>query len=305
PETIGNGPWASEVEKTDFSNCYNSGDYFCDTRPDYLNYRWNCDGNGESIVTQHDPNGVPFKSDGKLIMGYSSDACGAVFTEEQIAAMRSNLHTEHASYLQVTEPALPIDPEASVHLTFPVDSQAVQYNDFTLHWDPVPNATFYTVDVSLINNSSFQPRLLTKTVYNATSLMVSGGLPNNRTLFWRVRPYSEWDLCKSTAPQQIGIFKTKDFSATNDLEASVYAELSPNPVNAGYPAQLSLTADDNLEAVLTVIDAAGRKCQEQQVRLSFGENLVEIPTDGLQSGLYIISLQNEKGTILKRLAVAQ
>lgn len=305
PEAIGNGPWANEVEKMDFSNCYNSGDYFCDTRPDYLNYRWNCDGNGESLVLQHDPDGVPFRSDGRLIMGYSSDACGALFTEEQIEAMRSNLYTEHSSYLQVTEAPAPIDPEASVQLSFPLDSQAVQYNDFTLHWNPVPNATMYTVDISLINNNSFQPRLLTKTVYNTTSLTVSGGLPNNRTLFWRVRPYSEWDLCKSTAPQQIGIFKTKDFSATNDLEAAVYAELSPNPVSADYPAQLMLTADDNLEAVLSVIDAAGRTCQQQNVQLSFGENLVEIPTDALQSGLYIISLHNEKGTILKRLAVAK
>jgi hypothetical protein len=66
-----------------------------------------------------------------------------------------------------------------------------------------------------------------------------------------------------------------------------------------------LTADDNLEAVLSVIDAAGRTCQQQNVQLSFGENLVEIPTDALQSGLYIISLHNEKGTILKRLAVAK
>ena len=183
----------------------------------------------------------------------------------------------------------------------PLDSQVVQYNNFTLHWNPVPNATFYTVEVFLYGN--LMPRLFYQTVYNTTSLTVTKGIPNNRTLYWRVRPYNEWDLCRPTAIQELGVFKTKNFSATNDLESVVFAELSPNPVAPGFPAKLLLTSDENMEASLTITDASGRQCQRQTVNLSFGENILEIPTDGLQAGLYTLSLQNEKGTILKRLAV--
>ncbi|MBC7777612.1 MAG: T9SS type A sorting domain-containing protein [Phycisphaerae bacterium] len=292
-----------EVENADSSNSYQAGDYFRDTRADYLNFRWSCNANAESITLQHDPNDVPFRSDATLIMGYSSDDCGAIFTKEQVVAMRSNLHDEHAAYLQVSDAGAEVDDDAVVELTAPIDSQTVQYNDFTLHWNPVPNASFYTVDIYLLKNLA--PRLYTQTVYHTTSLNVTKGIPNNRTLYWRVHAYNEWDLCQPIGTQELGIFKTKNFSATNDLESAVLAELSPNPVAAGLPAKLLLTSDENMEAALTITDAAGRQCQRQTVKLSFGENLLEIPTDGLQAGLYILSLQNEKGTILKRLAVTQ
>lgn len=297
------GNFDPEVEKVDGSNCYESGDFFCDTRPDYLHDRWPCNSDAESYTLQHDPNGVPFRSDATLIMGYSSDNCGAIFTPEQVAAMRANLHDQHASYLQVTEPGAEIADDAVVELTMPIDSQVVQYNDFTLHWNPVPNATFYTVEVFLY--SSLTPRLFYQTVYNETSMTITKGIPNNRTLYWRVRVQNEWDLCQPSDNQQLGVFKTKNFSATNDLESTVLAELSPNPVSSGLPAKLLLTSDENMEASLSITDAAGRQCQRQNIHLSFGENIIEVATDGLQAGLYTLSLQNEKGTILKRLAVTK
>lgn len=295
------------VEKADSSNSYIAGDYFRDTRADYLNYRWPCNSNAESTVVQHDPNDVAFRSDATLIMGYSSDDCGAVFTPEQITAMRDNLQDTnpwgHSEYLQVTEAGPQIEDDALVQLAMPIDSQAVQYNDFTLHWEPVPNATLYAVEVFLFANLS--PRLFYQTVYNTTSVTVTKGIPNNRTLYWRVRAYNEWDLCQPAGDQQLGVFKTKNFSATNDLESAVLAELSPNPVAPGQAAKLLLTSDENMEASLTITDAAGRQCQRQTVNLSFGENILEISTESLQAGLYTLSLQNEKGTILKRLAVTQ
>jgi hypothetical protein len=307
PEILGNDPWSANTEKMDGSNCYDSGDFFCDTRPDYLNYRWPCNSAGESNTLQHDPNNVPFRSDGTLIMGYASDACGAVFSPEQIAAMRSNLQSTadggHAEYLQVSEPGVGIDDDAIVNLASPIDSQTVQYNNFSLQWDPVPNATFYTVEIFLFSNLT--PRLFYQTVYNTTSISVNGGIPNNRTLYWRVRAYSEWDLCQPSDVQQLGVFKTKNFAATNDLESTVLLELSPNPVVSGIAAKLILTADENMEAVLSVTDASGRQCQRRNVNLSFGENVLEIPTETLQAGIYILSLQNEKGTILKKLAVTR
>jgi hypothetical protein len=307
PLFTGNAPWEREVEKTDGSNCYQAGDYFCDTKPDYLNYRWPCNANSESQTVQHDPNDVPFRSDGKLIMGYSSDECGAVFTQEQIDAMRANLQSTnpggHAEYLQVNELGPMIDDDAIVHLATPIDSQTVQYNNFTLQWNPVPNATFYTVEIFLFPNLT--PRLFYQTVYNQTSVTVNKGIPNNRNLYWRVRAYSEWDLCQPADVQELAVFKTKNFSATNDLESSLLAELSPNPVAAGYPAKLLLTSDENMEASLTITDASGRQCQRRNLTLSFGENLLDIPTDALQAGLYTITLQNEKGAIIKRLAVTE
>jgi hypothetical protein len=99
------------------------------------------------------------------------------------------------------------------------------------------------------------------------------------------------------------VFTTKNFSSTNDLESSLLIELSPNPVMQGQAAKLLLTADDNMDAVLTLTDASGRQCYRRSVRLSFGENLLDVPTNDFHSGIYVVTLQNEKGVIIRRLAV--
>lgn len=291
------------VEKMDTSNCYWSGDGFCDTRPDYLNYRWGCDANKQSPTIQRDPNGVEFRSDATLFMGYPSDECASRFSPEQIEAMRANLHSEHEAYILQDPPFGEIDNNAAVQLVSPIDSQNVQFNNLTLHWNPVPNATFYTVEIGLA--PSLSPKFYSKTVFNTTSVTVTGGIPNNRVLMWRVRAHSEWDVCNPNDNVQLGVFKTKNLSATNDLERVALAQLMPNPVVAGLPALLAVTSDETMDAVLNVTDAAGRLCQNQNIRLFTGENNIEIPTDRLSAGLYVLTLQNEKGALVKRLAVTE
>jgi hypothetical protein len=301
PNTVGN----RQVERIDGSNCENAGDYFCDTAPDYLNDRWQCDDNHESEQIQHDPNNVAFRSDATLIMGYASDACTSRFTPEQIDAMRANLQSQHASYLQVTEPGIGVDDELASQLVSPIDSHIVQYNNFELVWSPVPNATIYVVELFLNASMSVTQRLFYKTLYNETSITVSQSLPNNRTMYWRVRTYNEWDVCNPNLNTQVGILKTRNISATNELERSVTAELSPNPIAGGQPAMLSISSDISMNAKLSVTDAAGRICMQQDLRIYPGDNRVDVETASLQAGIYIVSVQNEKGVLLKRMAVTE
>ncbi len=292
-----------QVEKTDGSNCYNSGDRFCDTRPDYLNYRWSCDQNGESYVLQHDPNNVEFKSDASLIMGYASDVCASRFTPEQIMAMRTNIMTEHSSYLQITDPLQEISDNDPVALISPVDTAFVQYNNITFSWNPVPNASLYTVEVALHGNMI--PKFIWETVYNTTTLTVTKNLPQNRLLYWRVRPYSEWDLSKQLAPQQIGVFSTIVTTATNELERVLAADLSPNPIASGTPVNLSLSADKSMDVLLSIADVTGRVMHLEATTIQQGENLLNIQTTKLNAGIYFVSMQNELGRLVKRLLVTE
>ena len=289
------------VEKTDGSNCYVSGDFFCDTKPDYLNYRWSCNQDKESLTLQHDPNGEEFRSDASLYMSYSLDACASRFTPEQIEAMRTNLNTQHSDYLQITDPLQEISDDNPVELISPLDTVFVQYDNVTFSWTPVPNASLYTVEVGLHEN--MLPRIVWETVYNTTTLTVTKNLPNNKLLYWRVRPYSEWDLSKQLAPQQLGVFKTFNTTATNELERKVQADLSPNPVVAGLNAQIVFQSEEPVSAMLFLSDMNGRKVYNQAIQLGSGENLIDVPTDKLSAGLYFVSIQNESGSIVKRLAV--
>lgn len=291
------------VEKLDGSNCDVAGDGFCDTRPDYLSDRWNCNPDKESYVQQHDPNGAAFRSDATLLMGYASDACSSRFTEEQIAAMRANLYDQHASYLQIFEPLPGIPDDAIVELTSPIDSEAVQYNNVPLSWKPVPNATYYKVQVALFSN--FSPIIFSTMVHKSTSLLIDKALPVNRKLYWRVTAFNEWEVCGGNNGAQTGIFKTQNFTATNELERVAAINLMPNPISGGQAAHLLVASSDAMDARLHVTDAAGRLCFQQNIRVLSGDNTIEIPTAGLQAGLYLVTFQNEKGAAVKRLVVAE
>lgn len=293
-----------QVEKADSSNCHNAGDGFCDTRPDYLNYRWQCNNNKESTVVQHDPNGIDFRSDATLIMGYANDNCSSRFTQEQIDAMRADLNIKHDEYIAQPAPFTDIADDLTVGLVSPVDSQVVQYNNVMFTWDLIPGATYYVVEIS--PNAGFAPVVYSKTFTPSTnSVSVTKNILNNWTMYWRVRAYNEWDLCQPYDNAQVGVFKTKNLTATNELEQKIAAELSPNPVAGGFPAILTVTSDETMDAGILITDATGRACFNRQVRLFAGENRVEIPTENLSAGFYVVNLHNEKGAFLKRLIVTE
>jgi hypothetical protein len=70
-------------EYVDGSNCETGGDLFCDTRADFLNYRWPCPYTGNDV----DDHGDIYDPDETLFMSYSYDNCQNKFSQEQMNAM--------------------------------------------------------------------------------------------------------------------------------------------------------------------------------------------------------------------------
>lgn len=300
PNQIGN--WA-KVEKFDGSNCKESGDRFCDTRADYLSYRWSCNGDRESNVVLTDPTGVDFKADATYYMSYSNDACTDKFSAEQIEAMRTNLYDEHTSYLQEWQLGPQIDDAARVQPISPVDTNTVQYNKIDLTWEPVANAEFYTVEVALLPHFPFA--LASRTVHNTTSTTITTINQINKILYWRVRAHSTWDVCQPNNNSPVGVFKTVNLSATNDLERVANIQLLPNPVSAGISAQLLVESSENLDATLQLVDMNGRTIFAKPSPLAFGSNQLDIETNELATGIYSVILQTPKGTVIKKLAIIE
>ncbi len=300
PLTVAGWP----VERTDGSNCYSAGDGFCDTPPDYLNYRWPCDSTGRSTVPQTDPQGTVFRSDGTLIMSYAHDRCASRFSHEQIAAMRANLRTEHKAYLQAAQPAPEIPDALQVELVSPLDSsQVVQYNHIELRWKKLPGARYYVVEVS--RTPTFSQRFFTETLIDADHVVITKPMPNNWTLFWRVRAYSDWDVCQPFSSAQIGSFRTQNLSATSELDRRLAIMVKPNPTSAGWPVRLFVQLEESLSATVSLHDASGRLCWQQQVQFFPGENTFDLPIGGLQAGVYLLSVRNELGAVIRRLVVSE
>lgn len=293
-----------EVEKTDHSNCSTAGDRFCDTDPDYLNDRWACGNDFRSNTVQHDPDGNSFRSDATLYMGYANDACASRFSEEQMAAIRANLKSQHSQYLQITQPLTDIDADAQVQLISPNDTlTAVQYNHIELTWTKVPNARYYAVDISL--TPQFNSIIYSKTLIDENSLVINSALPNNRNLYWRVRVYNGWDVCHANDNAQTGAFRTLNLLGTNDFERLAIVELLPNIQQSGTPVNLNIRSTGGMDVSLKICDAAGRLCYQNQMRVYDGDNQFEIPTAALSTGSYLVVLQNEKGATIKRLAIVE
>jgi hypothetical protein len=124
-------------------------------------------------------------------------------------------------------------------------------------------------------------------------------------LYWHILAYNEWDMCPSPTPLQVGVFKTQNLSGTTWLERNLQFELMPNPVAAGNRANLLISASSSLDGRIVVMDLSGRTCLSIPVELSSGDQQLEIPTENLCTGAYILMLQSEKGTLTKKLAIGQ
>lgn len=275
------------VEYLDGSNCAIAADRICDTKPDYLSYRWDCDGQSNSLVQQKDPSGATFYSDGTLFMSYSNDNCSNRFSDDQIAIMRATLQTEKADWLVNGTPEGDITeiPE----LLSPVGGQLTPFNGTVLQWSAVPNATRYVVQVSRFANFIVKE----VDVVTAGTTYTIGQLPNNLTYYWRVRPFNDWYAC--TELTEDASFKTADISAAAEPDAEGWL-LYPTLLEAGDPINLTIPNSWQHEtARCAVYDQAGHLMWENTLPVGQEIRLLHLPSSEWPQGVYRLVFSSARG----------
>ncbi|MCB0598152.1 MAG: T9SS type A sorting domain-containing protein [Lewinellaceae bacterium] len=300
PNTV---TWANtirQVERVNGSNCSFAGDGFCDTSPDYLNFRWGCNGDGMSPQIQKDPNGVEFRSDGSLIMGYALDNCVTRFTDGQIGAMRANLEEERPGHLVNQTPPVPV---ASNELTpiFPAEGEDVQNGEaFDLQWEPIEGAQFYVVEISRIPTFAF-----TVANYITTNSSVSVGadeLAADKTFYWRIRPFNRYDACVSSS--DVHTFQTADLvSSTSSQETVQGLRIYPNPAKDNQEVALEFASEQASNATVSLLNLTGQALQSRRLEVVPGANRTVISTAGLPKGLYLVRIDANGGANYRKLLV--
>ena len=267
------------VELLDGSNSTYAADGFSDTKADYLSYRWQCNAaNSESTVTQIDPAGQPFNSDGTLFMSYSLDACSDRFSDQQIAAMRANLLTEKIDFLYNQEVPPPVSTNPTTLLA-PDDLEQTPYDYVTLAWASVEGATHYILQTSPSSAFGFlvTEQWLTDTTFTLTNLI------QNKNYYWRVQAVNSHFFCTPLSPKRN--FKTTDaVNAVTITDASSW-HVSPSLAQAGTPILVRTQGAPTGALVLT--DALGRTIWQQNIGNADATYL--IPTTNL-AGYYQLSL---------------
>lgn len=285
-------PAPDNFERVDGSNCSTAGDGFCDTPPDYLGFRWNCNNDDLSARVQLDPDSVAFRSEGKYFMSYANDGCMGIFSDEQTAAMRAFIREEKPEYLQGNPNYLPIEAE-DIGVSIPEDGGTIEYdNGYALIWEELENVEEYIVEVSRFPSfSAIEFRGNVKRNF----FPLKGNVINGLTYYWRVRPSNRAHLCHNYYP-------TRTFTVQNTTTSASYLshtsamQIYPNPVQQNQSIVLDFDATARQDLQLQIIDILGKKHFNQGITSYLGGNQFEISTENLSPGLFYIIVQNDTET---------
>lgn len=285
------------VEYLDGSNCTIAADLICDTKPDYLSYRWDCDAQGNSLVQQKDPSGATFYSDGSLFMSYSNDVCSNRFSDEQIAIMRTTLQTEKTAWLGIGPPQGDITEMPT--LLSPVGGQLSPATGTVLEWAAVPNATRYVLQVSRFTN--FIVKELDITTTNTSHTL--GTLVNNINYYWRVRPFNDWYACTELSPY--ANFKTTNTTAVAEPDADGW-RCYPTLLAPGQPLMLETPASWlNRPAKCVVYDAAGNLIWESNMLISSTKTPLQFNNSNCAPGVYRLVYMDDNHVKTQSLVISQ
>lgn len=287
------------TERVDGTNCSTAADLICDTPPDY-NFGQS-DPQGDCVynyIGAKDPLGVPVLDPMENNFMSYFNGCNYEFTATQQAAILADRENADRNYLDNTfVPASTVINTPADLLIAPATGDTTDYyDDVLLEWKAVDGATYYLVELDILNSystSNYQSFILTTTSKMLTNLQ------KNRQYYWRVRPFNEYVTC---AQARQGSFRTSATSGTYVIEALSAWQIAPNPVTGS--ARVFVNAADNFEATVNVLDATGRMVRTlNNTVFPMGETVLDLPVEGLASGLYFVAIENAEGRDVRKMTI--
>lgn len=286
-----------EIERVTGTNCQSAADRFCDTPPDYLSYRWSCNGNALSNEVMVDPDSAQFRSDGSLFMSYSNDACMQRFSFEQMEAMLANLSTRRSELIKDSFPLVDLGQQ-TVEIAFPSDSALVNHVGLTASWEAVPGATHYIVEVSRLANFNF---IISRERVSGTSFEFPELRPGIR-YFWRIKAVNANSFC--TPYSETFVFVTSRLTGTNDLFSAGEWHLNGSAFYSGDPISMQFDLKTSMVAKYQLISINGTVLLSENIDISSGIHQYEIPISGrLAPGQYLLHLHTDAGSSVRRFVV--
>jgi hypothetical protein len=256
----------------------------CDTDPDYLATRWQCDAQGNSTVKQKDPAGNEFFSDGTLFMSYANDACQNRFSDQQIGIVRDRLLNVVPQVLAPSRPASPIAGLPT--LVSPLNGQITPNQGSQLRWTTLPGASGYVVQASRFANFFFIE--LNEATRDTTFTFQQ--LTPNQTYYWRVKPFNTVDGCASYTAS--GSFKTVLAVSTTEPGGGAL-RLYPTLSEPGETLWLEFDDQRSVSTVqLSAFDALGRLIWQQRTDAPQGTLSIDLPEAANKSGVYRLTVQS-------------
>ncbi len=298
PEFSPNG--GINVELQDGSNCQTSGDYICDTPPDYA---FGLSATGCSWTEEVcDPSGAivdPMETNYMSYFGCPTQ----VFTEGQRAQMVMDLATIDRAYLNIDGgPDRTTAVTDVAELVSPVNEEVAEfYNGVTFSWEDVPHTTSYILQIA--TNATFTTDLKEYTDWQPGAFI--SDLEANTSYYWRVRGYNEYSTCVGWS--NIRLFSTgAATTAVSEISEVEMMTVSPNPVNSGAELTVNIESSSSFKGNVEVVNLNGQILNTlQNKNFRQGSNTITIAMDDLATGLYFVRVSTDKGVMNRRVIVTK
>lgn len=182
-------------------------------------------------------------------------------------------------------------PVGKVELYLPLNNTTeLIWDEIVLSWNPLDNADYYKVQVSLTQD--FSSFAINVPKVEDTEYSTLRYLDTNKKFYWRVcgeneAGTAEWSdvWCFSTS-RLLSIYNTDVFEGIN---------LSPNP--ASHNVNIDFTALRNLEATISIVNTQGIEINRINGSYLEGNNTININVTEFNSGTYICYIMS-KGKII-------
>ena len=293
-------PGGVASELADGSNCETAGDMLCDTPADYLYFSQLNNQTCSYAEVMIDPQGDTLQPDPTLIMGYFLDNCMNRFTPMQVEMMKVDL--ERAERVSLQNPSfMPItvdlgdDPISDAAIT-PADegvtSIAANNDEITLEWEAIEGATSYFVETTI---DGFEAITVNEPRVNVP-------VEIGRVYRWRVKPFNDADFCVPFS--SLWQFTVEVVSSVPTIGAVENWTIQPNPLHTTSDLIITLNANQQFEADILLRNLSGSTMTKiANQTFSTGSNTLQLSANGLEAGLYILSLENEEGVSQQKVVV--
>lgn len=281
------------AEVMDQSNCTQSADRICDTPPDY-NFGFGAGGcNWNNTLA--DINGDIIDPQENNIMSYFGGCDEYAFTDGQVAVMIANFNSNVRDHLDRDYIPDTTEIVSDHELVSPANNETLDYYDkILLDWTDAEGASNYLISVNSATGDFFE-------FYTEDSEYFLEELEPNTFYFWDVRPFNEG----VTGTEGKNSFFTTGSELNTSVNESDFIQnvsVFPNPSRAGQDINVALTMEKSMKVTSSIVDITGKIVNTNTQFLNQGNNALRIEAI-LESGIYILKLDTEDGSIHKKIIV--
>ena len=279
------------VELVDRSNCEDSGDFICDTPPDYnFGFTWDraCPKFNTVVLDRNSDTIVPMQNN---YMSYFLGCEPYAFTQDQVDVViadynsnqRSNLRSDYVPTVNIIEEELVLEsPANSATTDF--------FNGIELRWTEVANADSYYLNFSGAGEDL-------RYIVNETAVYITDLSPNV-VYTWSVTPFNETGGC---GEKQSAILRTNDLeTSTVDPAIDGSIVIQPNPAFISDNLNVYVESEEQVQGQYLMTSINGKVVVNKPLLVSQGKNHIKVNTTDYSPGVYLFSILTSKGVTTKK-----